>query len=130
DAERVRAEQRGAQVTTVVAEDDVVLGGDAARHVLSADVARQRATETGDEAGRDVEALAVDGTGRQPERVVLDVREVVRREHALAGQVPPALARIAPEEAILERVFDIHAVAVLPAQPEPDAPGVGARVAG
>src|SRR5690554_1260446 len=129
-ADRVRPEQRGAQVAPVVAEDDVVLRCDAACDLAAADLAGKRAVEARDEARGEVEALAVDGPRGQPERVVLDVGEVVGREEALAREIPQVRSGVGPQEAPTERVVDVHAIAALEPEPQLEAAELGERIAG
>src|SRR5690606_26580058 len=125
--DRVRAEQGGAEVAPVVAEDDVVLRGDAARDLTAADLAGQRAVEARDEAGREVEAFAVDGSCGQPECVVLDVREIVGRQESLAREVTRIRPGVGSDDALIERVFDIDAIAALEAEPQLEATELGER---
>src|SRR5690606_25307801 len=77
-----------------------------------------------------VEALTVDGSGRQPECVVLDVRQVVGREQAGAREVARIIARIAAERALTETVLHVHPVTLLHAELQLDASVSAERVAG
>ncbi len=128
-SDRVRAEQGGAEIAPVVAEDDVVLGRDAARHLTAADLAGQRAIEAGDEASREVEPFAVDGPRGQPERVVLDVGEIVGREEAFAREVTHVRPGVRPQEAPAEGILDVDAIAALEPEPQLEAAELGERIA-
>src|SRR5690606_21863651 len=88
------------------------------------------ACEARDESDGDVEALAVDGAGRNPQRVVLHVRDVVRREDALARQVQRIGTRGAAEDAALERILRVRPVAALQPQLEFYAAELRERIAG
>src|SRR5688500_528923 len=86
-AERIRAVLRGSQIPPVVAvENDVIYRSRSIDHEPG-DRTRVAAGKAADQAGGDVEALAVDGPGGQPQRVVLDVRQVIAGQRPRARQV-------------------------------------------
>src|SRR5690606_11782774 len=128
-ADRVRAVQRRAEIAPVVAEEDVVLRRHAALDLVAAHLTGQRAVEAGDRTRREVEPLAVDGPRRQPERVVLDEGEIVGRQDAFAREIPRVRPWVGPDEAAVEGILGVYAVAVLETEAQLDAVELGERIA-
>ncbi len=114
EAERIGAQQRGAEVAAQIEEQLIVLETGVA--------------EIRDHAAGDVPAHAIDGTGLQPERVVLHVGDVVGRDHAFSGHRERVLEQATVRKR--EHVIRVHAIRVFHAGLDLEPAELRERIAG